>query len=303
MADELRTLITPAFLRHLVDGIIPYPYDTPVDFPKIAPTIINGEKKFPPDVKAQVWTVLVALSKLGLSNVPNLMTTLLPPLPSPEFPRLALGLQLLLDQMPRRHCRGVDKRYISGYFDVLSLQYAESLDALPLELKPHSWSRWKEAVTLDYFVIARIWFGTPYVHTDTVAIQERALAFSEETRCLVEQMTGTRDPYRDRREEILSDVYAFHRVLRAGPPKDERLSVQGYAYWMTMLMDVHKPIVDRFGHYPGRNPYLGKEDTAEEIEWFEKDGTPRAPAEFRERLKRDLELGVWKPLGAGIIED
>ncbi|KAK3311716.1 uncharacterized protein B0T15DRAFT_83518 [Chaetomium strumarium] len=300
MADQLRALITPALLNLVVDTVIPFSPTEPLDFAIIAGNLLGAGPPLASDVVQAVWPILVSLSKLGLGNIPDL-TTFLPPSSDPQFPRQALGLQLLVDQMPRRLCKGIDARWTNAYFDVISLRYAQTLDALPVEVaeKPASWGRWKAlGTTLGYWVLVRTWFVAPFVHTDQVAIQERALALTEETRRQVEEVTRTTDPYRAQREAILSDVYGFPRVFAAGPPK-EVATVQDYTYWMCMLMDVHKPIVDRFGRYPYRNAYFGRDDTPEEEEWFERTGGFARPSpEVRERLRRDIDAGVWLPLGA-----
>ncbi|KAK3317530.1 hypothetical protein B0T19DRAFT_435147 [Cercophora scortea] len=299
MADNLRPLRTPSLLALLVDTAIPYPSTTPLDFTTVSRNFLGGNTPLPTSLTDQVWPFLLALSKLGLPNihVPNLITTFLPPPSSPSFPRQALGMQLLLDQMPRRLCRGIHARWTNAYFDIISLQYAQTLLALPEDEQPHAWARWKDDATLDYWVLVRAWSVAPLVHTERVDIQERAVVFTEQTRRVVEQVTGTRDPHRERREEILADVFAFPRVAAEGPPVGEAGTAQGFAYWMCMLMDVHKPIVDRFGRYPYRNAFFGREDTVEEGEWFERTGGFARPgAEVRERLKKDLERGVWTAL-------
>ncbi|KAK0609498.1 hypothetical protein B0T14DRAFT_344300, partial [Immersiella caudata] len=84
--------------------------------------------------------------------------------------------------------------------------------------------------------------------------------------------------------------------MREGPLK-EKVMIQDYTYWVFMLMDVHKPLVDRFGRYLYRNAYFGQEDTTEELKWFEETGEfARPPKEARERLKAGFEAGVWAPL-------
>ncbi|KAK4235650.1 hypothetical protein C8A03DRAFT_36496 [Achaetomium macrosporum] len=298
MADQLRTLINPTLLNLVVDTIIPYSQTAPLNFAVVARNFI-GAPPVANDVVQKVWPVLLALSSLGLDNIPDL-TTFLPPASDPEFPRQALGLQLLVDQMPRRLCKGIDTRWTNAYFDVISLQYAQALDALPEAEKPHSWARWKElGATLDYWVIARTWLVAPFVHADQVLIHERAAALTEETRRHVEQATRTTDPYRAQRDAILSDVYGFPRVVAEGPP-EWVVTLQDYTYWMCMLMDTHKPIVDKFGSYPYRNAYFGRDDTPEEEEWFETTNDFARPSrDVRERLRRDVEAGVWTALGAG----
>lgn len=294
MSDQLRPLLSPALFHGLVDTVIPYSTKEPIDFALAGRNFFRGEK-LPDMLNEQVRSFLMTLSRLGLESVPDL-TTFLPPPPDPDFPRQALGLQLLLDQMPRRLCKGIDTRWTNAYFDVISLRYAQALDALPSDQRPHAWARWRGAATLDYWVHVRTWFLTPFVHTDQAAVQERALALTEETRRQVEALTGTSDPHREQRSTTLSDIYAFPRVMEEGAPQDGA-NLQAFAYWMCMLMDVHKPIVDRFGRYPYRNAFFGRKDTPEEEEWFERTGNFARPSqEVRDRLKKDIDAGVWTPL-------
>lgn len=296
MAEQLRAIITPELLHLIVDTIIPYTKTGPIDFAEIRRKFFRGGGGSPPSSYiGEVWPVLVTLSRIGIDNVPD-MTTFLPPVSDTDFPCQALGLQLLLDQMPRRLCRGIHHRWTNAYFDTISLRYAKTLITLPHDQQPHSWGRWKNSVSLGYWVIARQWFGTPFVHTDTIPAQEQAIAFTEETRRQVEEITGTTDPYRAQRDAILSDIYGFPRVVGADPFLEDA-TVQGYTYWMGMLMDVHKPIVDHFGHYPYRNVLVGREDTPEEEEWFRKtEDFARLPREIRDKVKKDIDEGVWTPL-------
>ncbi|KAK1756502.1 hypothetical protein QBC47DRAFT_380071 [Echria macrotheca] len=295
MADQLKSLITPELLDLVVDTIIPFSKSEPLDFAKIRREFGTPLDGWPQGVTEKLWPVLVALSKIDLSSTTD-MTTFLPAPSDASFPHKALGLQMLIDQMPRRLCRGIHSRWTNMHFDVISLRLAEWLLTLPPDQQPHTWARWKDTVTLDYWVIARQWFGAPFVHDDTAASQERAIAFTDETRRQVEQATGTTDPHRAERRAILSDIYAFPRIIR-GDNVLEDPTVQGYTYWMCMLMDVHKPIVDRFGHYPYRNAYAGRQDTPDEEDWFrETDDFARPSKEDREKLAKDIAAGVWTPL-------
>ncbi|KAK0631521.1 hypothetical protein B0T14DRAFT_384331, partial [Immersiella caudata] len=291
------TLINPPLLHAIRETIFPFSETEPLDFTLVADQGFGGRRTptTPDNIRKQVWQFLVALSKLGLDNVPD-MATFLPPPSDPDFARQAMGLQLLLDQMPRRLCRGADCRWTNAYFDIISLKYAQTLDSLPETQKPWSWSQWKDSSTLDYWVLVRTCFVVPFTHTDQIEMQDRSLAFSEETRRVIETATGSVDPYRARRAELLLDIYAFPRVIKEGPPK-EGVKIQDYTYWVFMLMDVHKPLVERFGRYPYRNAYFGREDTAEEVEWFGKTGDfARPEEEARDRLRADFEGGVWTPL-------
>jgi hypothetical protein len=75
-----------------------------------------------------------------------------------------------------------------------------------------------------------------------------------------------------------------------------------YAYWMCKLMDIHKPVVDKFGRYPYRNAYFGRQNTLEEEAWAVKRARfSMASEELKSRLKQDIDAGIWTPLGAGRV--
>jgi len=298
MANHLNTLLTPSLLDKLVNAKLPFSMTEPLNFDHVGQQQFRAPPPLPSEISSLVWPVLKTLSKLGLSSIPNLLQ-FLPPVTASNFPIQALGLQLLLDQMSRALFQGIDRRWGPAYFDIISLQYAQTLDALPEHEKPWSWSRWKTFATLDYWVLARTWYICPFVHSDERSSQERALLFTEETRRAVEEETGTIDPYRAERDAILSDMHGVHRMIKEGPPGGGS-TVYTYAYWMCKLMDIHKPVVDTFGRYPYRNAYFGRENTVEEEAWAEERGGISMPSEeLKSWLKQDIDAGVWTPLGAG----
>ena len=143
--------------------------------------------------------------------------TFLPPSSDPSFPVLALGLQILLDQAPRAFLRGVDVRYIYGYFDKISNAYAKQLQALPERERPSEWTRWRNEVGVspDYFVWVRIFWEGPFIHGEGSG--KEALAFTEGTRAFAESMSGRKDPYREK-EEVMSDIYGFPKMLGGKAP-------------------------------------------------------------------------------------
>ncbi|KAI0132886.1 hypothetical protein BJ170DRAFT_615665 [Xylariales sp. AK1849] len=300
MADQLNTLLTPELFETLVNARLPFSMTEPLDFEDVGQKQFKGKAPIPGQVGERVWPILEALSKLGLESVPDLLQ-FLSPIADDEFPRHALGLQMLLDQMPRSLLRDIDGRWRSAYFDMISLSYAHTLDALPEEQKPWSWSRWKTFATLDFWVLARTWYICPFVHSDEASDHERALVFTEETRHVVEQETGTTDPNRAERNAIMSDIYGVSLMLKEGPP-GAGATVQTYAYWMCKLMDIHTPVINKFGRYPYRNAYFGRQDTPEEEAWaIKRAGNPMASDELKSRLKQDIDAGIWTPLGAGRI--
>ncbi|KAL1860505.1 hypothetical protein Daus18300_009137 [Diaporthe australafricana] len=300
--DGLKHLIKPSLLTLLVEARIPLSPTGPLDFTEVA-RLMFRERSFGPKVEPTAWPALIALSKAGLDVLTPefLMANFLPAPTSAEFPRQCLGLQLLLDQAPRALCAGVDARWRPRYFDVVSQRFAKAWLALPDDQRPDSLSRWRTGlgVSLDYWTCIRFWMGAPFVHSESQENQEIALKFTDETRRAVEAETGATDPWRAKRDEVLSDLYAFPAVARAGPPQGE-LTLETWSWWWFMLLDIHKSIIDRFGRYPYNNVTCGRESTSEELEWREKVGHfAEPPSEIVKQLDEDYKAGIWQPLGAG----
>ncbi|KAJ6482569.1 hypothetical protein C8R45DRAFT_305074 [Mycena sanguinolenta] len=297
MAQDLKDILTADLFHFMVDCRIPFSKTEPLDFVQVGQQFMSDD--YGPKFHERVWPVLKTLSKIGLDNMPDMMD-FLPPPTDPDFATQCLGLQLILDQAPRALCssKSTDGRYVNSYFDLISQRLVDTWLALPAHLRPDSWANRKDDMSLDYWTLLRLWFGAPIVHNGTVPSQERALAFEEETRLVVEQMTGERDPNRASRDTILSDIYAFPRVLMAGPPSGEGVSLTTWAWWMLMVMDVHKPIIDRFGRYPYANAIKGLDSTDKELEWIRKtDHFGEAPPDVAKKVKEDVAHGRWTPLG------
>ncbi|KAJ7452067.1 hypothetical protein B0H11DRAFT_2074105 [Mycena galericulata] len=67
---------------------------------------------------------------------------------------------------------------------------------------------------------------------------------------------------------------------------------------MLKLMDVHKPIIDRYGRYPYQNAIRGLESTEEEKAYIEKTGHfGEVPEHIARKVKEDVVEGRWTPLG------
>ncbi|KAH9891430.1 hypothetical protein F4778DRAFT_334433 [Xylariomycetidae sp. FL2044] len=188
----------------------------------------------------------------------------------------------------------------------IALRYARQLQALPADLRPGSWTRWKDAaVSVDYFIWVRLWLGAPFVHHE--ATGDLAAAFSDETRAFVEDHFGVRDPLRDQPDRRW-DLHGFPKMLASGGPSQQQQQTCGAAdgsFWLMCLMDVHKPPLDRYGRYPYQNWRLGRVGTAEEDAWME-EAVRLAPSIFGppsdevvRKLRDDVEKGVWTPLGSG----
>ncbi len=296
MAAELKPILNPSLFQFALEASIPFSRTDPLDFNEVGRDMFTDKAR---TFRDRVQPVLQTLSKIGLDNMPDMMQ-FLPPPSSPEFPAQCLGLQLLLDEIPRvlYSYKSIDGRWTNSYFDVISYKLARTWVSLPPEQRPDAWARWRKSVSLDYWIILRLWFGTPFVHNGTREGQAIALRLTEETRTTVEQVTGQNDPNRRDRDSILSDVYAFARVFTAGPPQGDDVTAASWCFWMTKLMDIHKPIVDRFGRYPYRNSTQGFESTEEEKKWLEETHHfGEAPPDVAKRIREDIEAGRWTPLG------
>ena len=299
---DLGHLLTPALLTFIVNSRLPYGRLESIDFVEFGRNIFL-EDHFGPIVKDKVWPVLIALSKIGLDSMPDLSTYLPRPGDS-AYPEQCLGLQLLLDCCTRLLFRGIDERWTHAYFPQLSERLANVWYALPAEQRPDRWERWQKDTGLDYWIAVRFWFGTPFVHSERLENQHTALIFTEETRSVVERESGQVDPYRARRNEILSDLVGFPREYSKGPPQGADVTRERWTFWMGMLMDIHVPIIERFGRYPYLNAICGSGSTTQEKEWIENTNHwGEATEEVAKRVKEDVDAGRWTPLGTDSTDE
>jgi uncharacterized protein (DUF924 family) len=292
MTTDLKSLLIPELFKFMVDVRLPFSKTDHIDYGNAITKLLFQPNENPEAIQRKAWPALKALSLLGLDHVPDLLE-FLPPVESQDFPEQALGLQLLLDQAPRYLCKGVDTRWTYGYFGEIALKYAKQLQALPTHLNPASWLRWRESVSIDYFVVVRLWFGAPFVHHEKAA--EQAVSFTEETRQLIEKTFETQDSHRGQPEKRW-DLYGFPNMLKEQGPSSP-CSVAKGAFWLACLMDVHKPPLDMYGRYPYQNAQLGRIDTLEEEEWMKKAEVFGTDSETRKRIRQDVEAGKWTPLG------
>ena len=286
--------LNPSLFKAFANGCIPHPRNGGADF-------ANGMRKdISEDLRNEAWSALVALSKIPLSD-PKLadMMQLLPPPSDPDFPEQCLGLMLLVDQGPRMLCNDIDGRWTDPFFGVLALRIARAWYALPPEQQPNAWARWKQAgVDFDYWVLVHFHFSFPFVHSEAEDNQRIGLAMTEERRAAVEEHTGETDPHRGERLELLSDTLGFYRVAMGGPPSGDPVTMHQWVFWSGMLLDVHWPIIHKYGRYPYRNPIQGRESTGEELAWLEKtDNAFTASPEVAEKVRQDVKQGIWTPLG------
>lgn len=294
---NLAELLTPNLYQVLLDKWFPFPKKEPIDFGHAIDFYFNNLDTTPdPGFRQRVWPTLKAISELALDDVPDMMS-FLPSPQDPDFPRQALGLQLVLDQAPRLLFKGINQRWTDGFFGPISIKFSRQLQRLPAKLNPTLWTRcWQDSVSVDYFILVRLWFGAPWVHNESTA--EEALQFTEDTRAFVEQSLGTKDPYRDQPEKRW-DMYGFPKMLQAivdGAPGSPCDPVKGW-FFLACLMDVHYPPLNKFGRYPYRNGAAGRDPTPEEVEWSRESGLFRElPDDVRRHIREDVANNRWTPL-------
>ncbi|GJC85491.1 hypothetical protein ColLi_08329 [Colletotrichum liriopes] len=293
-SHPLASVLTPDFLASVTKARLPPNKGGKHDLSNVWNFLPDFESD---GTRSAWWSALVAISKIPLSEVPDMMSFL----PSPtdaSFPEQCLGLTLLVDQGPRLLCRGLDGRWTDTFFGVIARQLAHSWLALPAEQRPNAWARWKNAgASLEYWILVHFFLSCPFVHSEILDDQNVGLDLTEERRKVVEDLSGRTDLYRSKRTDVLSDVFAFSRVARAGSPVGEDVTTQEWVFWSCMLMDVHWPIIRRFGRYPYRNLILGRQSTEEELEWLkETEHFGEASAEVAVKVKEDIAADRWTSL-------
>lgn len=136
------------------------------------------------------------------------------------------------------------------------------------------------------------------MHSEALPNQDAAREILSDLRETVEEHTGTVDPYRAKQDEITTDIFGFPRIYHAGPPSGEDVKMEDFAYWFQMIMDIHRPIIVKYGRYPYRNSHEGRDDTEEETGWLEE---TRHFGEITDevvkgKIKDDVLAGRWTPL-------
>jgi len=303
---DLAKLLTPSLFLSVLENRMPWSRSSVLGFSQVYQHSFSPSRATISSFHELIFPALKALSQYTLSSLPD-PYDFLPSPSSHEFPEQALGFQLLLDQGPRSFCEGVDTRWVRGFFDVYSLKFAQSFESLPYEQKPSTWTRWERRLgaSFDYWRVTQLWFFAPWVHSETLANQVFISKRIESLRSFVEEVTKTTDPYRNEQERLRHDVYAFPRLYREGPreinmelEKVPELKGEEFEYWLLTVMDVHRPIVERFGRYPYHNRDQGRSSTPEEEKWLEAvNHFEDIDEESAGKILDDIRRGVWSPLG------
>ena len=250
---------------------------------------------------------LVSMSTWGLDqalSINFLENDVLPAPDSSEFPQLALGLLLILDQAPRFNLKGVDSRYTFDYFGAMALKLITQFRDLPPHLVPYNRDLWIErGYSIDQWSFALLWFLAPITHSEDLGNHQYQVSIWEAAKLDIKRANGgMEDPYAHRlREGLGVDTFAFAREFELGPPaeRDGRPATYvDFIYWFAMIFIVHRPIIATFGHYPYRNTSQGRVSSEAELDWLEKTGYFGAMTneEDGKKVRDDVVAGRWSPL-------
>lgn len=163
-----------------------------------------------------------------------------------------LSILILLDQVPRNCYRGDASKLVFGHFDPLAEEVAlRAIDAgIPTQ-----------SSDVRYRLSYRFWFHLPLMHSENVAVHDRACKEHEETARDMEQflqrdVTTLSEDEKKCFEVLCNQQDAFKSFLSNTYDFEKR----------------HKVIIERFGRYPHRNQALGRQTTADEKEYLENGG-------------------------------
>ncbi|KAJ5669211.1 hypothetical protein N7462_010281 [Penicillium macrosclerotiorum] len=163
-----------------------------------------------------------------------------------------LSIILLLDQLPRNCYRGDESRLAFERFDPLAEEVA--LRAIDAGIQTQS-------SDVRYRLSYRFWFHLPLMHSENLAVHEKAMAAHEDTakdmEGLLRRDAATLDADENRCFTVLSNQQdALEAFLSSTLEFEKR----------------HKVIIEQFGRYPHRNQVLGRVSTAEEVGYLENGG-------------------------------
>ena len=247
---DLAKILIPSLFLSILKLTMPWNPQGPLNFHEVGQYTFKDQPPTGAQWEETCFPALKALSQIPLSELPGFMSFLAPP-ESRAFPGQALGLVLLIDQGPRRIFKGVQVRWIKEFFDIISVKLTKQLLALG-DLRPDRKERWVGELntSFDVWIVSRMWFVAPLVHSESLDDQDLARDIVEGLRVEVEKETGTTDPYRLKQDEITKDTLAFPRVIKIGPPVGQDVSMADFIFWLWTVLDIHRPIIEVYGRYP-----------------------------------------------------
>ncbi|KAL6870139.1 hypothetical protein ACO1O0_001475 [Amphichorda felina] len=175
---------------------------------------------------------------------------------NPQGPLDWLSLVVLLDQLPRNCYRGDEASVAFTVFDPLARDVAAAAieRGIP-ETDPQ----------IQWLICRRMWFYLPLMHSEDLAMHEQATeAYARLAADMESLASGSQEGAKDGVDEVRA------RAVRVMAGHGERAI--GMAKMQIEFEKKHLDIIRQFGRYPHRNKALGREPTAEEIEYLANGG-------------------------------
>lgn len=296
--QDVHSIITPLLLKQMWRARVPWPATHHISGKELVTEFFFDDSRFTTAVQG-AWPALKALSHAyGPDTVPD-MTGFLSSPEDPAFPEQAFGMHVLLDQAPRVLFKGIDGRWTS-WFDKVARKLYEYYYSLPELLMPWAPEAWAGS-TFEYWICIASEFNATMTHQESRGDQRLSALRIEQLRRAVEGFSGHRDPARDSSSPPLDEYSLVYVVTHVD--LDQDWSFPKAAFFSFMVDDAHRPIIDKFGRYPYRNAIEGRDSTAEELEWIRRtEHFAEAEPEIAKRVRRDIAVGTWTPLGEGQSE-
>lgn len=166
-----------------------------------------------------------------------------------------LNLTILLDQLPRNCYRDAESAVVFNFFDPLALAIADEAVKAGIPSK---------SPEIRYRLALRFWFYLPLIHSEDIAVQDRAAE-------LYDEMIGEVNTILESRSDELSltaKEKKYSETLRS-----HKSEVEGLCALHRRVQKDHRDQIVRFGRYPHRNKALGRVSTPEEEEFLKEGKT------------------------------
>lgn len=121
----------------------------------------------------------------------------------------------------------------------------------------------KQSSLVRYRLAHRLWFLLPFMHSEDVALHERALREFDAMDADVDDMIRAG---RDLTGLSADELWCREVLLR------NRKEAKKFVAMCRGFEERHYVVVKRFGRYPHRNAAVGRTPTKEEIEYLENGG-------------------------------
>ncbi|KAJ1323527.1 DUF924 family protein [Microdochium nivale] len=297
--------------RDYLDRLYHLRYPSTQDEAQLVAQIRRWKAGTPPDISEElgqlVRPVLKQLSKhqqRWAARPPPVAAALLPAdTLDPAYIRRAIALVFLLDQCPRMYCSSgaADARWVGGFFDLMAQELVWNIllsppadgQLVPILDAAH-WAR--VGYTFHEFLYISSLILTAADHSEEIGCHRQLKVIVQTRRRGIHEVTGRHDPYVGLLAAEMDSVYTFSQWMRRGLP--DTPSVEEFAYLRLAVIDVHWPIIAKFGRYPWRNGSLGRQNTAEEERFLtETNHFGEASADAAEKIALDVEAGTWTGLG------